>query len=344
MKFDFVIGNPPYQEDTIGDNKGFAPPVYNKFLDAAYQVADKVEMIHPARFLFNAGSTPKAWNEKMLSDEHLKVLDYEGDASKIFPNTDIKGGVAITYHDTGRKFGAINIFTKYSELNDILRKVFAVDELSSMSDIVVTRTAYRLTDLMHEENPEAINQLSKGHAYDMSTNIFERLPQIFFNEKPNDSYDYIKILGRENNERVYKFIRRDYVNHVKNLDKFKIFIPKANGVGSFGEVISSPIIAEPGVGSTETFLSIGVFDTRYEVEACEKYIRTKFARALLGVLKTTQDMTPEKWKYVPLQDFTLSSDIDWSQSIADIDRQLYKKYDLSEEEINFIETNVKEMK
>ena len=72
MKFDFVIGNPPYQEDTIGDNKGFAPPVYNKFLDAAYQVADKVEMIHPARFLFNAGSTPKAWNEKCLMMNILK--------------------------------------------------------------------------------------------------------------------------------------------------------------------------------------------------------------------------------------------------------------------------------
>ncbi len=343
MKFDFVIGNPPYQDNTIGENDTYAPPVYNKFLDAAYQVADKVEMIHPARFLFNAGSTPKAWNRKMLSDEHFKVLDYEGDASKIFPNTDIKGGVAITYHDTGREFGAINIFTKYLELNDILHKVFAVDEFSPMSDIVVTRTAYRLTDLMHEENPEAINRLSKGHAYDMSTNIFERLPQIFFNKKPNDSYDYIKILGRENNERVYKFIRRDYVNHVKNLDKFKIFIPKANGVGSFGEVISSPIIAEPGVGSTETFLSIGIFDTKYEVETCEKYIRTKFARALLGVLKTTQDMTPEKWKYVPRQNFTSPSDIDWSQSIANIDKQLYKKYNLSDEEINFIETHVKEM-
>ena len=59
MKFDFVIGNPPYQDETLGDNKGFAPPVYHKFLEAAYKIANKVEMIHPARFLFNAGSTPK---------------------------------------------------------------------------------------------------------------------------------------------------------------------------------------------------------------------------------------------------------------------------------------------
>lgn len=94
MKFDFVIGNPPYQEQTIGDNKGFAPPVYDKFIDGAMAISDKVELIHPARFLFNAGSTPKAWNEKMLDNSHFKVLRYEENASNIFSNTDIKGGVA----------------------------------------------------------------------------------------------------------------------------------------------------------------------------------------------------------------------------------------------------------
>ena len=77
MKFDFAIGNPPYQDTTTGGNETFAPPVYNKFLDSAYQIADRVEMIHPARFLSNAGSTPKEWNKKMLDDEHLKILYYE---------------------------------------------------------------------------------------------------------------------------------------------------------------------------------------------------------------------------------------------------------------------------
>ena len=79
MKFDFIIGNPPYQEEqnsTDVDNslKNYAPPIYHHFMDAAYQLADKVELIHPARFLFNAGSTPKAWNKKMLADPHFKVL------------------------------------------------------------------------------------------------------------------------------------------------------------------------------------------------------------------------------------------------------------------------------
>lgn len=97
--FDFVIGNPPYQTDQQSSNvtegnKTFAKPVYNEFLDVAYSVASKVEMIHPARFLFNAGSTPKAWNDKMLNDPHVKVLKYEEDASKVFPSTEIKGGLS----------------------------------------------------------------------------------------------------------------------------------------------------------------------------------------------------------------------------------------------------------
>lgn len=121
--FDYVIGNPPYQEEFSSDgNKTYAAPVYNDFMDAVDGVAEHVELIHPARFLFNAGSTPKAWNKKMLEDTHFKVLHYEEDATKVFPNTDIKGGVAITYRDSEKEFGAIKVFTKYNELNSMLRK------------------------------------------------------------------------------------------------------------------------------------------------------------------------------------------------------------------------------
>ena len=343
MKFDFVIGNPPFQDLSIGDNKTFAPPVYYKFVDAAYEVADKVELIHPARFLFNAGSTPKQWNEKMLQDKHLKVMFYEQDSSKVFSNTDIKGGVAITYHDNNKNFGAIGIFTSYTELNSILKKVTKQDGFSTMKNIVITRTAYRLSSKMHEENPDAINQLSKGHAYDMASNIFERLPQIFFNEKPNDNNDYIRILGRENNERVYKFIRTDYVNEVENLYKYKVILAGANGNGSLGEILSSPLVEEPSTGTTETFISIGSFDNESEAQSCLKYVKTKFARILLGVLKITQANTPDKWLYVPMQDFTDKSDIDWTLSVKEIDKQLYKKYNLSDEEIEFIEEKAREM-
>lgn len=136
--FDYVIGNPPYQDDTVGGNDNYAPQVYNKFLDSAYQVAQKVEMVHPARFLFNAGSTPKEWNQKMLSDSHFKVLKYVSDSQNVFPNIQLTGGVAISYRDSERNFGAIRVFTPYNELNSILNKVANSIDFISMESLVVT--------------------------------------------------------------------------------------------------------------------------------------------------------------------------------------------------------------
>ena len=103
MKFDFVIGNPPYQENSNGANESDTP-LYHYFYQESFKIADKVELITPARFLFRAGYTPKDWNEKMLYDKHFKVLCYEPKSNKIFTNTDIKGGVAITYRDNQKDF------------------------------------------------------------------------------------------------------------------------------------------------------------------------------------------------------------------------------------------------
>lgn len=342
--FDFAIGNPPYNAEFSKDgNKTYAAPVYNEFMDAANEVADKVELIHPARFLFNAGSTPKSWNKKMLNDEHFKVLRYEEDATVIFPNTEIKGGVAITYHDNDKSFGAIQVFTKFPELNRILHKVKDANDFEGMDTVAITRTAYRLTDKMHSDHPEAIGMQSKGHAYDMSTNIFDVLPQIFFDSPPDDGEKYLKMLGRKNGQRIYKYIKAMYVNEPINLYRYKVFLPSGNGNGVFGETLTAPVISEPGVGSTETFISVGSYNSEYEARSLLKYIKSKFMRAMLNVLKITQHLTPAVWKYVPQQDFTPQSDIDWTQSIHDIDLQLYKKYGLTKEEIDFIETNVKEM-
>lgn len=344
FKFDVIIGNPPYQEEFNKEgNKTFAAPIYNNFIDSAITISDKFELIHPGRFLFDAGSTPKAWNKKMLNDPHLKVLYYQEDSTKVFPNTDIKGGIVVTYYDTDKNFGPIRVFTKFEKLNNLLHRVLKNSDFQGMDSIVVSRTAYRLTDQMHKDHPEVINELSKGHAYDMSTNIFEKAPRIFFDKKPKDNNIYVQILGRDNNRRVYKFIREDYINSPINLYKFKVFMSSGNGAGHFGETLTVPIVADKGVGSTETFISIGAFDTKEEAINLGQYIKTKFVRAMIGVLKTTQHLTPYVWKYVPLQDFTSHSDIDWSQSIPDIDKQLYKKYGLSQEEIDFIESHVKEM-
>lgn len=347
--FNYVIGNPPYQEEVSSDgNKTYAAPVYNSFMDAAYEVADKVELIHPARFLFNAGSTPKAWNRKMLNDPHFKVLYYEQDSSKVFANTDIKGGVAVTYRDNMKKFGALETFSPYLELNSIMRKTEKHADFISLSSTVFSAYSNKFTKKMHEDYPNVTFVMSKGHAFDLKSNVFEKLPEIFLDEAPNDGEVYCKFIGLIKNKRLFRYIKKVYLEETVNLAKYKVLMPAANGSGAIGEVLSTPLIGEPLIGEpliggTESFISIGAFETLYEAEALLKYVKSKFARVLLGILKITQHITPEKWKYVPLQDFTPSSDINWSKSIHEIDLQLYRKYGLSEEEIDFIETHVKEM-
>ena len=341
MKFDAIVGNPPYQIMATGDANG-SDPIYHLFIDAACKLGEKVSFIHPARFLFNAGKTPKDWNEKMLNDEHYKVVQYWANSADVFPTVDIKGGVAVTYWDKNKAFEKIGTFVAYDELRTILEKVKAKD-FATFSELVYGRDLYRLTDKLYEENPWAENRQSKGHKYDIGSNVFDTFPELFYEEKPNDDYDYAKIFGREKNNRILKWIKKTYVKVPDNFDSYKIFIPKANGTGAIGEVLSTPIVGEPIVGSTTTFLSVGKFNTQDEAENCMKYIKTKFARAMLGTLKVTQDNPRETWLNVPLQDFTTNSDIDWSKSVPEIDKQLYKKYGLSAEEIFFIESKVREM-
>ena len=341
FKFDVVIGNPPYQDEAVGDGTQ-TPPIYHKFMEEAYKIASRVSFITPARFLYNAGATPKAWNKKMLEDEHLKIEYFEQDSSRVFSKTDIKGGVAVTYRDINADFGAIGIFTAFSELNSILKKVLNTNS-GSFSSSIFGQEIYKYTDKLHEDHPEAESLLSKNHKYDIKTSAFDRLAIIFHDNKPDDKNSYIQVLGLQNSKRVYKWVRRDYISEHESLKKYKVFIPAANGSGAIGEVLSTPLIGTPLIGTTQTFLTVGSFDTKKEANATLKYVHSKFARALLGVLKVTQHNTSEKWRYVPLQDFTSTSDIDWSQPIRKIDQQLYKKYALGETEIDFIETHVKEM-
>lgn len=340
MKFDVVIGNPPYQEEIEGANTQ-TRPIYHFFMDESYKVSDKTVLVTPARFLANTGGTPKKWNHKMLNSRHLKVKFYELKSNKVFPGTDIKGGVVITYHDKNKEFEPIETFISEPLLDSIYRKVKKLQE-PSLSEIMFGSDSHKLTDIMFEDFPELISRTDSSHRKAVSTNIFERYPEVF-KDKVDSNTEYVQIIGREKNGRSVKYLKKEYLREHPNLLFWKIILPKANGSGALGEVLSTPLIGEPLIGYSQTFISIGKFDTKIEAEACFKYIKTKFARAMLGILKLTQDNPPATWAKVPLQDFTVNSDIDWTQSVADIDRQLYQKYDLSPEEIAFIETHVREM-
>ncbi len=341
MKWTYAIGNPPYQESR--DNTKDMP-VYNDFMDAVYDISNKVELITPGRFLFNAGATPKKWNEKMLNDTHFKVLGYAPDSESMFPGKDIKGGVAIHYHDMEKDYCPVEVFSPYPEMLSLKNKVTSYPGFVSFNTIMYGDSAWKISKNFAEELPEENEKLKPSARRFFASNVFDVLSEnVFSDTKPGNGEDYICLYGRSNNARVYKWIKAKYVNAPDNLNGYKVFVPKSNGSGAIGEVLSTPVVGEPVVGHTQSFISIGNFATRQEAENCLKYVKTKFARACLGLLKITQDNPLRTWDCVGLQDFSSSSDIDWSSQIPEIDKQLYAKYALSQEEIDFIEKHVKAM-
>lgn len=340
VKINAIVGNPPYQEVNEGKGNG-ANPLYHLFIDLGRQLSPRGTMIHPARFLFKAGKTPKDWDEKILSDPHFKVVDYWVKSIDVFNNVDVKGGIATTMWDENIKCGPIGFFSPYPEIKSILKKVQSNSQ-ESLADIVYPRDLYKLTEQFYKENPWAEGRQSQGHRFDIGSSIFEVFPEVFLDENPRNA-DYIGIYGLEGRERVTKWVKRNYIKLPNNIDKYKVFVPKSNGTGAIGEVLSTPVIGVPVIGHTLTFLSIGSFDKAPYAEACLKYIKTRFARLLLGTLKVTQDNPKDTWANVPMQDFSENSDIDWSKSVAEIDQQLYAKYKLSDKEISFIESMIKPM-
>ena len=365
MKFDFVIGNPPYQEPGETNNKAGA--LYHYFYDGAATVTDKYMLISPARFLFNGGLTPKAWNKKMLSDEHLKVVSYFANSSDVFPSTNINGGVTIIYRDATALYEAIGSFIPDNTLRALSQR-FTKDESRNLSSIIYGgRSDLKFNESFFADFPDArerilatiqakhptITALGPNEEYEIKSSSFERTSFAFLDYEPEDGMNYYKILGVEKGKRVYKWIKKRYLSprfpKHNNMDKFKVLISNADGAaGQIGKpvparIIGKPIVAGPSTSSVPTFMSIGCFDTIDEARCVEKYVQTKLVRVLLGILKITQHITPSTWAYVPLQDFTPASDIDWSRSIPEIDQQLYRKYGLDETEIAFIESHVKEM-
>lgn len=340
VNFDVAIGNPPYQEE--GYNNGRKLPIYDSFMNISYEISKQAILITPARFLFNAGQTAKNWNRKMLNDEYFKVMFYEPNASAIFSNAEIKGGVAISVRDSQRRFGKIGVFTAYTQLNSILRKVLMEEEDKEQLDsIISSQGVYRFSKKLFEEHSEVKELSGNGTGAKIISKIVEMMPCVFV-DTPDTTSAYVKFLAKTTGGRQYKYIKRDYLQDNDYLDSYNVMIPESNGSGAF-ETLVAPIIAAPGEGSADTFISMGIFDTYEEAECLLKYIKTKFARALLGVKKVTQHNPKATWEYVPMQDFKQNSDIDWSKTIAEIDMQLYAKYDLNDEEITFIETMVKAM-
>lgn len=342
-KFDVVIGNPPYNEDLIGDNESKTPPMYHHFMDAAFEVGDQAVLITPARWLSNAGQTPKPWNKKTLEDEHLSVAIYEPNSSKVFPGPAIDGGVVVTYRDASRTVGPIGA---QSHLSDAARSLVNTVSTAGMSSIASTINEHPCswTPLVFEDRPDLRSRIPESSGLRMKTNTFEKMPEVCLGEQPDDGNEYVEILGLANRKRASRWVRREYLVIPDVVSRHKVILSSADGAAmKSGRVVGSPTVVGPNVGYTQTFMSIGSFNTEAEAEACASYIKSRFVRALLATLKTTQHNSAIKWTNVPNQDFSANSDIDWAKSIPELDQQLYAKYGLDAEEIAFIEESVKPM-
>ena len=232
--------------------------------------------------------------------------------------------------------------SKYIEVKSVITKVTSDNNaFKSITSIIHLQSKLNL-DILYKDYPDVRKSVgSKGVERRIVTNSFTVLP-IFHDNKTSDD---VAILGISNHNRMTKYVNSKYIDD-SNLFKHKVVLAAA-GYGVLGDecvpIISEPFYGNVGMGFSQSFMSFGAFDTEKEAYACEQYIKCKFFRFMVGTLKISQHNHTDVFAYVPLQDFTSNSDIDWTQSIANIDKQLYQKYDLSNDEINFIETHVKEM-
>lgn len=281
MKFDVVVGNPPYESDYITGDRNKKEQIYNYFYELSKELSDEYILISPARFLSNQGGTSKKWNREMLDDENIKIVKYFANSRDVFSNQSIKGGISIIYRNSNKIFGKIETFIPFEPLRTAYRKVKVKTE-NNISDIIFNNNSYTYTDEIFKDYPELLGVVKhKGDSYRLTSNTFGRYSVLYHDNKPNDNKKYIRIYGRINGERVFKYIEEKYINTVKNLNKWKVFVPGANGSGAIGEVLSTPLIGEPLIGHNQTFISIGALDTEEEAVALIKYVKSKFLRAML---------------------------------------------------------------
>lgn len=343
MKFNAVVGNPPYQVMDGGAGAS-ATPVYNKFVDIAKKMnPNYISMIMPARW-YAGGKGLDDFRNEMLNDKRISILHDFFDAKECFQNVEIKGGICyflwnynwsskcyIFSHTANGKVTTSNRFLRDENDDIFIREKIQVE---------IKRKVCNLMQIPFS------NIVSSMKPYGLRGDFFKNqkkynLPPIRTTYQKND----ITIWGLdEKQKRVKRFVNSNYpLPKHKDLTSYKIFIPRNFGTGKLEDNIFTTIIGRPDDACTETFVQISPFENLLAATNCDKYLKTKFVRLLIGIRKQDQAAGRIVYQFVPLQDFTEGSDIDWSKSIEEIDKQLYAKYNLTEEEISFIESMIKPM-
>jgi len=330
MKFDVIIGNPPYQLNDAGGDGSSATPLYHYFVEQAIKLSPRyLTMIIPARW-YSGGKGLDEFREKILNDKKIAVLHDFPETSDCFPGLNIRGGVCYFLWSKDHK-GDSRI------VNHIKDKV-SVTERPLLEKGVETFVRYNqaieILRKVLKTNPETMDKLVS------SRNVFG-IPSNFDKYSKNQSKDKtIKLYRGDRSSRTIEE-RTGYVNEsvvVKGkelIDKIKVIVSKASPGGDEypHSILSRPMIAGKNSVCTETYLIISTTKNLKEAENLISYISTKFFRFMLALIKNTQNISKSVFAFVPLQDFSES----WT------DEKLYKKYKLTKEEIEFIESMIRPM-
>lgn len=342
MKFNAVVGNPPYQISDGGGTGDSAMPVYNYFIDAGKNLdAQYISMITPSRWM-KGGKGLASFRSQMISDERLSLIVDFANANDCFYGIHIDGGVSYFLWDKSHT-GELDY-----RYNDLDGTVFETHRLlkNDVSDTVI-RDFRQQSIVGKASNCKKFSEIvSSRNPYGIGADIFnneDKYAGVIFSDPTDDMCLIYGVKGIKGGaKRVTGYVNKKIIKtEARGLDKYKILFGKAYMTTS--TTPPALIYAEPNTACSETFLQIGPFDAKTEQLNCGKYIHTKFFRALLFFNRSSMNISNTTFALIPLQDFTDKSDIDWSKSVAEIDKQLYAKYNLDDTEIAFIESMIKPM-
>lgn len=346
MKFDVVVGNPPYNESDKDDGKGSSKPLYNLFIDLARKMnPDNISLITPSVW-FLGGKGLDSFRQSMLSDIHFKDFENYITAKDVFGNVNLRGGVNYFVWSSDYDNSKNGVTVKEYQNNKLLSSETREYTIEGLNLFISDNIGFRIIKRFIDEGILDVE-------YEMSEKILamhvsERNPfgypttfKKFENEKGDGTQYKIYRSGGKTG-----FVTKCTMTKGEELvDKIKVITPFANNIGTDlpDDNLNTQVIGKDEI-VTETYLVIGAkLDLSVMgAQRLEKYLKTKFVRYLIGLAKANQNGTRQTYRFVPVQDFS-GDEIDWSKSISEIDKQLYKKYDLGQSEIDFIEDKVKKM-
>lgn len=346
MKFDVIIGNPPYQENIGGENnnKSLAKQLFPLFIETSIGLnSEFISFIVPSRW-FTADAQDKSFvklRDFIKKNNHIKVLNHFNDTKSIFPNVTIAGGVNYFLYE--KDYEGETEFNEHYSNNVIIKKTRPLFE-KNLDIIISSNSIVSILHKIKEKDFESLTKITKGRNAFGVVGKLETLEKI---SQKNYFKDAISL--RCAYEKIRYIKREEITKNTELIDRWKIFISKGNGgagILTYGKEVSIlgiPYLGEPNSVCTDSLIPIGDFKTKEEAENLIKYIRTKFLRFVVGILKVSQNVYQNVYQFVPLQNFTSESDINWSKSIEEIDEQLFDKYGLNEEEREHIRKSIKEM-